>query len=444
MRINLIFLLFTLVVFQFKAQTSTNSPYSSYGIGERGSLENATFTGLGFSNVSYFDSTVLNYYNPSTYNTLAEGQPLFSIGLTSKLSTFEQNDVSEFKGNVIIDHFAMAFLLKKHFGFAFGLKPFARKGYSLTESIALGSDSIKYTYLGKGGTNQAFIGLSSNLIKYKNTTLSIGANFSYLFGASTNERRSQLVDDVIGGVDWKSISVNSFYYDLGLYFRQSFKQKHHLTFAMAIDPGQNIKIKQDSYLFFGVIGDPEEYDTLSASVNQTGSIHLPTSMNLGLNYNFWFGDATKKKSFRNSELGIHINYSTTDWTTFSNSFETTNNLLPTNKFSFGLQYIPERKFTEKSTNIKFLETIRYRAGIYQYTLPYSYAGEQLSDKGVTIGFGIPLLAQQSLSSLNIGFTYGKRETTAVGSLNEKYIGINFGIILAPSSFDRWFRKRKLD
>lgn len=445
MRIKLIILLFTVFVSQLNAQTTTNSPYSSYGLGERGSLENATFTGLGYANITYFDSTVLNYYNPATYNTLGDGQPLFSIGLTSKLSLIEQNGVTEKKGNAIVNHFAMAFTVKKHFGLAFGLKPFTRKGFNLSETIAVGTDSIKYTYFGKGGTNQAFIGLSSNIIKYRNTTLSVGTNLSYLFGASTNERWSQMIGSGnLGGVDWKALRVSSFYYDLGLYLRQTIKQNHHITIAATLDPSQKINIKQDNYLFYGVVGNPEQYDTLSASTDQSGRINLPATYNVGLNYNFWFGDDTKKNASRNSEIGIHFNYSKTDWTKFSTSFETTNILLATNKISVGIQYIPERKFTEKSANASFLETVRYRAGFYHYTLPYSFGGQQLSDIGATLGFGIPILAQQSLSNVNIGFSAGNRSTTAIGSLNEKYIGINFGIILAPSNFDRWFRKRKLD
>ena len=445
MRIKIIIFVSIVFVTQLYAQTTINSPYSSYGLGERGAFENATFTGLGLSNITYFDSTVLNYFNPATYNTLGDGQPLFSFGINSRLSFLEQNNVNEFKGNTIVDHFAMAFTIKKHFGLAFGLKPFARKGYNMSETIAVGTDSIHYTYLGNGGANQVFLGLSSNLIKIRTTTLSVGANLSYLFGASTNERRSQLIGDgLLGGVDWKAIRVNAFYYDLGLYFRQTIRKVHHLTIAATVDPGQNIKITKDEYLFFGSVGNPLQYDTLYASADQIGEIYLPATATVGLNYNFWFKDITRKNSTRNSEIGVHLNYSATDWTKFSNSFASSNNLLATNKFTVGIQYTPERSFLEKSANASFLSTVRYRAGFYQYKLPYSYGGQQLSDMGATLGFGIPILAQQSLSNINIGFSVGKRETSATGSLNEKYIGINLGIVLAPANFERWFRKRKLD
>jgi hypothetical protein len=436
---------FIVFVGYLNAQSTSNSPFSSYGLGEKGSFENAAFIGIGNCTVTYFDSTVLNLYNPATYNTLAKGQPLFSIGLTSKMSFYEQNGVKDSRGNATLEHFAMAFTLKKHFGLAFGLKPFTRKGYNLTETIAAGTDSLKYTYIGKGGTNQVFIGLSSNLVKTKNTILSVGTNISYLFGYSTNERRSQLSDDEIyGGVAWNTIRANTFYYELGAYFSQTMRENHHFTLAAAIEPAQDLKVTQDDYLFYGVIGDPTKYDTLYASAGQKGTIHLPTTSTLGFNYNFWFEKKLKNNSIRNSEIAVHINYSTTDWTKFTNSFNSSFSYYATTKLNFGIQYTPERKFMDKSSNGSFLKNVRYRAGYYQYTLPYIFNGEQVQDKGITLGFGLPIPAGQSLSCINIGFSAGKRDTPAATSFNEKYIGLNLGIILAPSVFDRWFGKRKLD
>lgn len=448
MRFNLFTLLFVLCSANSFAQPSTNSPYSSYGFGEKNGNEHAIFTGLGNSTISYFDSTVLNLYNPATYNTLGQGQPLFSLGINARLSFYEQNGVEQFKATTQVDHFAMAFTLKKHFGLAFGIKPYAKKGYSMTERIAVGEDSVLYSYLGTGGINQAFIGLSSNIIKLKNTTLSVGSNLSYLFGTSTNERRSQLIDpnNSDGGVDWHSTKITSFHYDIGAYFRQTLKQNHHFTVAAVIEPGQKLKATTDEYLFYGEIGDPNDYnDTLFSLVDQRGTINMPMISTLGFNYNFWFNDAKKNNTMRNSELALHINYSSTDWTKFSTSFNATpSTLLSANRFSVGIQYIPERKFIENAVSSKFLEKIRYRIGFYQSMLPYSFGGEQLQDMGATIGFGIPILAQNSLSSINFGFAYGNRGTAVANSFNEQYVGINFGIILAPSNFDRWFRKKKLD
>jgi len=40
--------------------------------------------------------------------------------------------------------------------------------------------------------------------------------------------------------------------------------------------------------------------------------------------------------------------------------------------------------------------------------------------------------------------FGKRGVNEPGSTSEEFFSFNFGLVISPSSFDRWFRKRKLD
>jgi hypothetical protein len=446
MRINFLTLFFVgISLFNF-AQLST-SPYTSYGFGEKGNLDHAAFTGIGNSNITYFDSTVLNYFNPATYNTLAQGQPIYSIGLSSRVSFYNQGNLRTTNATAYFDHFAMAFTLKKHFGLAFGLKPYTRKGYSVYDRVKAGTDSIKYSYLGSGNTSQLFLGLSTNIVKYKNSTLSVGANLSYLFGASTNERQSTLISAAaaeIGGVEWNQLIVKSFQYDLGAFYKFELKNKHVFTLAATYEPSQKIAATKDEYLFYGAIGSPSSYDTLFSNPAQRGHLQIAPTYNLGFNYQLRFSDERKNNSIRNSSLDLHASYSATDWTKYSSSFDTTSNLLATTKFTVGIQYTPEASFLDNSNQSKFLERVRYRAGYYQYTLPYTIQGRQISDQALTFGLGFPILSQRSASSINFGFSYGKRGSGIDTDLKEQYIGINFGLSIAPSNADRWFRKRKLD
>ena len=446
MRINFLTLFFVgISLFNF-AQLST-SPYSSYGLGEKGNIDHAAFTGLGNSNITYFDSTVLNFYNPATYNTLAQGQPIYSLGLSSRVSFYNQGDIKKTNTTAYFEHFAMAFTLKKHFGLAFGLKPYTRKGYSIYDRVKAGSDSIKYSYIGSGNTSQLFLGLSTNLLKFKNSTLSVGANLSYLFGTSTNERQSVLISTAtteIGGIDWNQLHVKSFQYDLGAFYQYELKENHVFTLAATFEPSQKIAATKDEYLFYGAIATPSSYDTLYSNADQKGHLQIASTYNLGFNYLIKLSDARKNQSIRNSTLSVHATYSATDWTKYASSFDTASNLLATNKFTFGVQYTPEASFLDNSNQSKFLERVRYRAGYYQYTLPYAIQGNQISDQAVTIGFGIPVLSQRSASSINFGFSYGKRGSGIDTHLKEQYLGINFGLSIAPSNADRWFRKRKLD
>jgi hypothetical protein len=88
--------------------------------------------------------------------------------------------------------------------------------------------------------------------------------------------------------------------------------------------------------------------------------------------------------------------------------------------------------------------MRYRVGYYNFSLPYTDNGLSASEFGTTFGLGLPIVAQQALSSINLGVTYGKRVNADASGLNESFVGINFGVIISPSFYDRWFRKRKLD
>jgi len=54
------------------------------------------------------------------------------------------------------------------------------------------------------------------------------------------------------------------------------------------------------------------------------------------------------------------------------------------------------------------------------------------------------LAQQSFSSINFSCTLGQRGTFTTGSLQENFVAFQLNAILSPASFERWFRKRKMD
>ena len=438
-------LLFVAILATSIAQNTSNSPFSSFGIGEKAGIDHGIFTGIGNANLTYFDSTLVNFYNPATYNTLAQGMPIFSMGVTSRNSFYMQNNTSLFRNSTYVEHFVLGFTLNKYFGFSFGLKPFARKGYSIEDRVAVGSDSLKYSYLGTGGSNSVFLGLSNNLIKRKKTTLSVGANLGYLFGAATNERRSVLIagNNLAGGIDWNALRLNAFHYELGAYFLQRIGKYNETVLTAVVEPSQKLQATNEQYLFSGIAGNPLSYDTIFTSIEK-GSIQLAPTLSLGMRHTINFKGKKRNNSTRNSELSLHVNYASTDWSRYETSFNTNQINLQTTKLNIGVQFTPEYKFLENTVNTGFFETVRYRAGFYQYTLPYSVSGAQVNDLGTTFGFGIPILGQQSLSNVNFSVALGKRESGAANELQERYIGINLGICIAPSNFDKWFKKRKLD
>ncbi|MFM9029022.1 MAG: hypothetical protein ACKOQ6_13685 [Bacteroidota bacterium] len=430
-----------------KAQNTVNTPFSSYGFGERTYGTDPVTSALGASAITYLDSTIVNLNNPSSYNLISQGQPLFSVGFRSRISQFEQNSDSYSSGVAMVDHFAMAFSIRKHFGLAFGLKPYARRGYELTTKELVGTDSLRYTYLGYGGSNEAFLGLTSTIFKLKKSHLSVGANLGYLFGNATNERRSSIVDNesFLGGVDRKSIRFKSFHYELGAYFRQDFGDKNSLILSSVIEPAQEISGFRSETLFFaGNVNNAQSYAVLYDTSNVEGFIKLAPSCAFGLTYSLRTSSNDDNRT-RNSEFLFTGSYTTTDWSQFYSRFDGSDeqfDYTATRKLSLGIQYTPE--FQQYGVNTGFFERLRYRAGYYSFNMPYKDSGKDINEFGTTFGIGMPITAQQSLSSLNLGITLGKRGNGESSGFNERFIGINFGIIVAPSNYDRWFRKRKLD
>jgi hypothetical protein len=428
------------------AQLSTHNPFSSFGLGDENGTQQAATVGLGHATNTYFDSTFLNISNPSTYNSLGTGQPVFSLGLNAHLSYYSQQDRTLFRGLGMVDHFALGFTIKKHFGLTFGLKPYSKRGYNIQETLMAGTDSIKHTYLGTGGFNQAFIGVSTHLLQTRSASISVGANLGYLFGTTNNERRSSLITggSSNGGVAYEILRLSSLHLETGMYYRQAFGSNHHLTVAGTFEPEQNLNALADEFLFYGIVGNPNSYDTLMSSERIEGTVTIPNQLSVGIQHCWWFDDVKKNNTIRNSELSFHANLTQQDWNNFQTTFDNNPNLLSTSKWGVGLQYIPERKFLENAVSSSFLERIRYRIGYFQGNLPYSFQGIQIQERGITMGFGIPIVVQNSLSSIQFGLTLGDRSTGTDSGFREQYTGIQLGLCIAPGFYERWFRKRKLD
>ena len=109
-----------------------------------------------------------------------------------------------------------------------------------------------------------------------------------------------------------------------------------------------------------------------------------------------------------------------------------------------MSYSPETKLFENVATLKGFEKLNYRIGVYQMSMPFSSNTSNYVDRGTTFGFGIPILAQMSLSSLNFAFVLGQKFNGNDTGLKENYLGFNFGMVFSPSAFEKWFRKRKLD
>lgn len=447
MRKTFLVVLFALFGIQSFAQTASNSPYSRFGLGEQNGKDHYVFSGIGNTEITMIDSTVLNFYNPASYNSLGKGQPIFSLGISSRLSQFELGTVKEFNPRTTIQHFAFGFSFSKFFGMGVGIRPYSERVYSISTGEMVGSDSIAYNYSGNGGINEAYLSFSSDLFHFDSTRLSVGFTAGWLFGYVSDNRSSWIVSggNQTGGVGVKTLDVRSFHYDFGAYFQHTFSANHKMGLYATIDPSQKLNASYEEGVFYASnVENPNTYDTTFHYSLDGNRLTTALGMKFGLSYEFTFADTKEMQRDRHPSIALHASYGITDWSLYNNPYDANTNYLNTTKFTTGIQFIPEVDLENNATNLNVFEKMRYRAGFYSYTLPYTLNGTQVSDFGTTFGIGLPVSFGNSVSSVNLGLTYGNRGTSDANQLKERYYGINFGISIAPEVSDRWFRKRKIN
>lgn len=438
--------LLLIVVGSSWAQPIASSPYSSQGLGETGNSESAYYTALGGAATGLNDSTQTNFFNPATYSSLAKGQPLFSIGSNSRFSTFSDGISSAKTSFTSVSHISLAVPFGNRFGLAGGVKPFSKMGYDINSFGLIDEDTISYDYEGSGGINTLFVGGSAILFKKFGHKLSVGANADYFFGR-TQQSRVFYADNGSGGESREYTRLRDFGVTAGLNYVYQISNENRLSFGATIRPENSVKMfKGDETFYFTDRLNIASYDTLNSSLNNEGTIVLPSKISLGLSYEYTPKIDTAANKFRRNSFLFSFDYSSTNWENYSENLNgtSTGGFFNTVDYRFGFQFTPHKEYLARSNRIKYYDRIRYRLGVRYGTQPIKSFNEQINDFGISFGLGLPIVTQRSSSSVNFGVTYGQRGNEAQGTINEDYVGFNVGISLSPGFYDRWFRKSKYD
>ncbi len=433
------------------AQKYSTSPFSTQGIGEAGGLEDSQFGAYGNCRTAIMDTATVNIYNPSSYTALAKGQPLFAIGMSSRFSRYTTGS-NTYNGQTIgLNQITMVLPFGKRFGMAIGLQPFSRKGYSIEQKVLVGSDTVRNIYKGNGTTQQILGGLAYKFLDIKRHQASVGLNYSYIFGSVTDERQvSFIAYEPIGGLDQLTYRLHGGQLSVGMNYAIMLDtmKNQYLRLAAVFTPEQKLSAHRDYFHYTSTdISNPNVYDTLSSNTNDKGSIVYPASYSIGLNYSFRPRVTTKYSRKNVYQINIYADYSSTRWSDYQTQFSTEDfdfSLANSQRFSFGMQYTPNYESYAKSIGTSYFNRVRYRAGTYFGSLPNLESGKQLKEFGVSFGFGLPIASQKTNSTFNFSVQYGQRGNNEPSGLQEQFIGFNFGVILAPASYDKWFKKYKLD
>ena len=403
------------------AQTSTNSPYTRYGFGQLSDQNFGNSQAMGGISYGLRNGLQVNAANPASYSAVDSLTFIFDAGMSLQNANFKEGNVKTNAKNSSVDYIAMQFRLMKGLGFTAGFLPYSTVGYSMNRNNPVVTDEFGNTtsatqqFYGTGGLQQVFFGLGYNVFK----GLSVGANFSYLYGDITHTSTTTFSNaNAFSSARTNKIEVSDYKLDFGVQYSHQLKEKHVLNLGATYSYGHNLNSTGYEYV--------EKYQSSTVATQSIDTIKnafaLPHTFGIGATYVY------------DNRLTIGADYTLQKWAD-AKFFNEKNAFQNRSKISIGAEYLPNHY------GRGYLQRIRYRAGVY-YSSPYAKIDGKEGNReyGISFGIGLPLTLYQYRSILNISGQYVKVSPKVKGMLEENYLRINIGLTFN----ERWFMKWKVD
>ncbi len=412
--------LFCLMAMVAMAQSSSNSPYTRYGLGELSDQQFGNGKAMGGISYGLRNGLQINAANPASYTAVDSLTFIFDAGMSLQNANFKEGAVKVNAKNSSFDYIAMQFRLWKRMGMTAGFLPYSTVGYNMSQVSEMEKDEYGnvlesyHTYFGEGGLQQVFVGLGYKVFD----NLSIGANISYLYGDITYTASTSFNNtNAFSSVRTHKISINDYKLDLGLQYTQKLAEKHVVNLGAVYSYGHDVNGKGYYYT--------ETYNSESILQTQSGdtiqnAFSIPHTFGVGLTYVY------------DNRLTIGVDYTLQKWADCK-YFNKEGQYSDRSKISVGAEYLPNyngRKYTDR---------IRYRVGAY-YADPYAKVDgkEGAREYGLSFGLGLPIFRSKSI--LNISGQYVKVSPKVKDMLEENYLRINIGLTFN----ELWFMKWKVD
>jgi len=366
-----------------------------------------------------------------------------------RLSTFETENTSSDNRYFYLRSIQIAIPFANRHAVAFGMRPVFSRGYDFKDYQALGTDSVRHSYLGQGGVQQVYLSYGLAVLKKAKHNLALGIEGNYNYGNSTNRRVTEILSTTshFNGIHDNSFRVNTFSARLGLTYRWQFTKQSAFNFGFVYQPELkwNVQQTESLYRFVGTYGlNDANADLIYTSGNRDGNVTMPTRWGLGLGYELLGRQDSLQKSMLLPRLRVFADFEHMQWEKFAidvPGYSDSTVLNNARHIRIGIDYTPHYRTLDRAANIKYFSKMSYRIGASFSQLPSGQGN--LNDIGLTLGFGFPIPFNKSLSSLNFGMKFGQQGETGPNSIRERYIGLHLGILITPG-FDRWFKKFKYD
>ena len=390
------------------AQTST-SPYSRLGLGIMNDNATGIQRSMGGVSIAMQNGRQINVMNPASYSQVDSLTFLWDIGIDVANSWSKEGDKTGYNLGGGLDYITSEFRLAKNLGAALGVVPYSSVGYTFGGDIDNGYDSRT----GTGGLTELFAGVGYKPFK----GLSIGANFSYLFGTSTN---TTSVTSTTTTQFVRNVEVRDWNMKVGLQYAFSPSRKSRVVIGATYSPkkalhgtacGTMADVSQDTKL-----------DTVSY-MNLKGNYELPTTIGAGISYTY------------DNRFNMEVDYTYQQWskakyTPMANFEDPGTKWNDRWKVSAGLSYLPDPRGS-------YLKRMTYRLGAFYNNDYMNVYGNDLRDYGVGFGFSFPALGSKTL--VNLGVEWRHRYSAPVNLIQEDYLNVT----LSVNFNEMWFWKNKI-
>ena len=433
------------------AQGITGSPYSRYGIGDISTPGTGHNIAMGGTSAAESTSMYVNTVNPACNTNLPLQRFVFDVGFDVKYNEIKSATESEKTSKATFKYFVGGFAAKPWWYFTFSMKPYSAMGYSVSaidssNVMRLNGTDYKFgyrnTFEGKGGINKVSISSAFKFFK----VFSLGFTGSVLFGDIERTQNSYISRSgyVINSTSYpytSSCYVNDkrIMYgtqgDIGIRFEKTFaSKKDSLSDALRISLGayfssaakltsRNEIFMEDYHTYYSYYYNGTNYytakaDTISNDTVSKSKISIPKGFGIGASVEIA------------EKLTINADYHSQQWGKFTLPDDASKSKFRDSEYmGFGLQFVEAKTYSSK-----YYRRIIYRVGAYKQKTYLELNGQDIDDKGVTFGIGMPV----GMLLLNLNCQIGTRGTTEHNLYKEKYFLVHFNATL----HDYWFIKRK--
>jgi hypothetical protein len=385
------------------------TPYSKMGYGLLNDNVSSIQRSMGGVGYAMRGGRIINVMNPASYAHVDSLTFLWDVGIDLTNLWSEENGNKGYNFGGGLDYLTGHFKVAKGLGAAFGLLPYSSVGYSYGGEITGGSESRS----GSGGFNQLFLGLGYSPIK----NLSLGFNFDYLFGTTSN---TTLIVSSSSSYFTRNMRMRDWNLQLGLQYSMPLKKgKDLLTIGATFQPKKSFHGNS-----WGTSFDSQDnkVDTISYT-SMKGNYEQPASIGVGLSYNV------------DRRLTVEADYTYQKWSDAKylpiGGFESQSMQFDDRwKAALGFQYTPNRRGS-------YVGAMSFRAGLFYNHDYLNFNGNNVRDYGASIGFGLP--APSGKTTVNLGFEWRHRETSPEKLITENYFNITLGV----NFNELWFWKSRI-